>query len=93
MYMKRNIIGISITLREMSVVFAVASLDTPTGGVYKHRILYLQNLPDCGKQNLVRNLQVYSNAIEVDVYNEQVIRKTIVMGNRGIPNFYINYRY
>ena len=75
----------------MSVVLPVAVLKTTPSilirDMAKRQILPLLNLPDSVKQNLDQNLEPYLKAIELDGYDEQTIRKMMVMGNRGILHF------
>ena len=74
----------------MSALIAVAlrTLKEEFGDADRNAIFPCLNLPEIVKMNLDQSVKAYLNAIDLDGYDERIIRKMMVKGNRGtFPNF------
>ena len=65
----------------MSRLIAVAIKNFGHGSRVFNIILEYLDLPDFVKQNIVKNIIPYLSAVELDGYDEYMIRKMMIIGN------------
>ena len=66
----------------MSLTIALAYIVQPRLPK-ERRILKLLTLPEFVKEDLIQRFIPYLRAVELDGYDNRIIRKMIVLGNKG----------